>query len=59
MSAVNIHVHGCLHTVVGGSQTLKELLNVLSGPKARSAVCGDCLVLGLLLSLYIHTFNVP
>ena len=48
----------CLHTVVGEGRAHKEFLNPLPGLKSRSAVCGDIVVLGLLLCLYICMFNV-
>ena len=47
-----------LHTVAEEGRAHKEFLDPLPGPKSRSAVCGYCVVLGLLLCLYIHMFNV-
>ena len=48
----------CLHTVLGEGRAHKEILNPLPVPKFRSAMFRYCVVLGLLLCLYIHVFNV-
>ena len=47
----------CFHVVIGEGRALKEILNPLLGPKSKFAVCGYCVVLGLLLYLYICMFH--
>ena len=50
----------CLHTVVGEGRYHKEFLNPLPGVLVLSpgVLYVDIVVLGLLLCLYICTFNV-
>ena len=44
----------CLHTVVGEGRACKKFLNLLPGPKSRSAVCGYCRPWPFTLLIYLY-----